>query len=645
MTQFASPELAGNMMSVLMKSKVALNPYNLIYGRLLKIKVKETGAIIPLVPSYAQLRILHLVEMLEAMGWPVRMHILKARQLYASTITEAILYSKASQTVGVNGMVIADDDDGSTYLYEMQRLMQVELEREYPFMVDPLKKNSEQKLEWQRKNSWMMTDTANNLKAGRKYTLHYVHVSESAFFRDYNKLTTGLFQSVPDLAGTMIFNESTANGMAGGFYDAVMSCYTPNGKWNEKLGAWVGPDGWVLLFIAWYEHPEYALPLEGGVLEGLDGIHFETSKLRDEFLHGEESLKLVLRSHARKIGVPTEKMEQRVMEQLNWRRKKIKRSCKGSVATFNQEYPESVDVAFLTSGRPVFSTAIITSNLRMARFTPPKFVGNLEWDNVYVDHHGNKLKGPYVVNDVCLNASDLKVKFVDHENGRWRVWRKPEDGWENRYCIPGDTAEGLTHGNYSTGIVLDRKLQRDGMLDFIQAVATINLHLDVDEYAYELVKAALWYNNAVVGIERNNHGLAVIKRAWQVYKRMFYRAEYSHGWPESSDLVGWQTTPATRPIAIADAKEWIDKTMLRVPDIEFWKQARTFVENEKGKAAGQGKHGKTDGVKSEDDFILTAAIGVQMHLWLPAPSKVVAPVTGFRKRLQENKQSGGVMSV
>gem|GEM_PF-4775190 len=658
MTTTANIEVACDTAATAIKSAVRYDPLNLVRGGRngslgLKIQDKHQR-LVTLRLSYTQERLLRVVEVLRRRRIPIRIHALKSRQVYFSTAVQAIMYAIASQTENVRGVTIADDVKGSVYLFEKEKLMQDELRKDLPFLVEPTKKNNEQALEWETLGSSMMVDTARNPRAGRKYTFHMVHLSESAFFPDYDSLMGGLMQSVPkDNPDTLVINESTANGMAGGFYNAVMDSYIPNGTWDPELEAWVAPSGWVLLFIAWYEHEEYRKALVDGKLVNLDGIQFASNKEREDFLKDEAALREAINGHntqaAKRRGVQLDgkAIAQLTDEQLNWRRQTIKADCKGDVKLFDQEYPESVDKAFMASGRPALNIAIVTRNLKVTRFSPPANIGNLEWTNTYKGPDGNQLKGPYIVNGVCRNRGELKVQWVDNPHGRWRIWKHPEPGYTHRYCGGFDVAEGLEQGDFDWGYFYDRVVQRDAVGEFIQAVASIQMHLSPEVYGEEMVKGGIYYENAHLGIERNpgGHGMSVIKYVFPMYSYLYFQEAFTRGYPETTDIVGWHTSEQSRKQMVDDLEEWTRKQLLRIPDIAFWTQARTFVYDAKGRPAAQGK--KTDpGVRVYDDAIFGAGIGLQVHRWMPSAQPVKQEITGWRKRLKDKRTSGkGSMGV
>ena len=66
------------------------------------------------------------------------------------------------------------------------------------------------------------------------------------------------------------------------------------------------------------------------------------------------------------------------IDQLLWRRQKLQdKEIAGDLTLFNQEYPSRPQVAFMSTGRPVFDVEKIDYLLSKARETPPRFTGSM----------------------------------------------------------------------------------------------------------------------------------------------------------------------------------------------------------------------------------------------------------------------------
>lgn len=292
------------------------DPLKLVSSGNLQIRTKS-GEIKSFVPNFAQKIVLEKIEQRIKENKPVRIRLLKARQLGFSTLFEAIIYAFTSRREGFHSLVIAHDEEGSKGLFEMNKLYHEKLN---PLFKPNLKKSNEIALEFDGLKSRIDIDTSRNKSAGRSHTYQMVHKSESAYFHFPKEVNLGIANTVPDLPGTMIFDETTANGI-NFYYDEV----------NKSIQ---GLDGFDFIFIPWIMNPEYKMPAPPNM--ELDAEE-------------KEVIEIGLREH--KIEVTN--------EMISWRRYAIAHKCGGDLGLFKQEYPLTPEEAFIFSGRPRFDMNIL----------------------------------------------------------------------------------------------------------------------------------------------------------------------------------------------------------------------------------------------------------------------------------------------
>lgn len=359
---------------LLAKSK----PLDLIEDNKLTIKTKE-GKLQPLTPNKAQQKILLIIKALVAKKKPIRLLILKARQLGCSTLIEAIIYAYTSQRENNNSLIVADDIDGSNYLFEISKLYQ---EKVPIHLKTEEKRSNEKKLEFANTHSQILIDTANHKEAGRKYTFRYVHLSEYAFFPYPEDIMLGISNSVPSLPETMIIKESTANG-----FNHFKK------EWDE---AGVEND-YIKIFIPWYWAEENRMSIENFTLgEG---------NLKSDILKDEKVL----------YGQMLEEKIDFIEERLSWRRWAIRNNCQGSVVKFQQENPSTPDEAFIASGDCAFAKEELIKQLKRSK--PPIAVGNIV-------------------------KVDFKFSFRTLNGGDFKFWEKIKPRSEEEYIISGDACSG-----------------------------------------------------------------------------------------------------------------------------------------------------------------------------------------------------------
>ena len=314
----------------------------------LKIKTKS-GTVVPFRLNDAQRKLYAVAKRQQDAGKPVRLIILKARQLGFSTLTEGLIFHACATRRNVNALIVAHREDATANLFRMSKLFYDEL----PAPVKPMLRASNaqelvfenpSKLRSEREarpglRSRIRCATAGGRGIGRSDTLQCVHLSEYAFWPDGadGKAATlaGILQAVPSLPGTMVVIESTANG----FEDFKE-------RWDAAVA---GENDFEPVFFAWFENPDYSMP----VVPGTEWTP-EERELRDAYRLTDE--------------------------QLQWRRWCIANNCGGSLDMFRQEYPASPGEAFLHSGTGVFDNEQIV--LRLERLPAPAGRGEFtdgEW--------------------------------------------------------------------------------------------------------------------------------------------------------------------------------------------------------------------------------------------------------------------------
>src|ERR1035437_5621932 len=107
------------MRTLLGQTRLRLSP-------LMKIKTKDLS-VIPLDLddpfAWAQRQLVAKIQEEYNAGRPVRIIILKARQLGLSTATEAVLFNWCFMHPGCNALVLSKDTDSAEGLFEMSKMM------------------------------------------------------------------------------------------------------------------------------------------------------------------------------------------------------------------------------------------------------------------------------------------------------------------------------------------------------------------------------------------------------------------------------------------------------------------------------------------------------------------------------------------
>ena len=257
--------------------------------------------------AWAQREFVKQVEFQHNNGEPIRIIVLKGRQVGISTVTEALLFLWCFFFTGSNTLVMSKDRDSSEGLFEMTKLYWDTCPWKALFTTT---RSSTRRLSWAETLSNFRVESARGKEVGRGQTYQAVHMSEVAFWEN-EELASSLFNAIPNRHGTAIIIESTANGIGGWFYE----------EWMKSIR---GESDFTPLFFPWFLHKEYSV---------------RHSTLKESALTSTE------RELVRNFGLS--------MGQLAWRRRKI-REENGDEDKFRQEYPCTWMEAFISTGSNVF---------------------------------------------------------------------------------------------------------------------------------------------------------------------------------------------------------------------------------------------------------------------------------------------------
>ena len=495
----------------------------------LRIKDKK-GNIVPLKLNKPQARFYEQIQALRKLGLPVRVLVLKARQMGFSTVIGGMLFWDSATSFNAQSLVVAHQDEATNNLFAMSKRYYENL----PEPVKPLRKASNgRELEFAAPtnappgtlglNSSIRVATAGGRGIGRSFTFKNAHLSEFAFWPgNKNETLTGVMQAVPNEPETMVAIESTANG-----YDQFKD------MWDEATEAWNRGerDGWCPFFAAWHEMDEYRMTPP------------------PDFRQTEEEEQL-----AETYGLDD--------EQLAWRRWSIKVNCGGDINLFRQEYPASPEEAFLASGTCIFDQNAIVLWLEHVR---EKVIARGRYA---YDYDGQRITG---------------IRWEEASDGEIVLFAEPREGCP--YVIGGDTAgdSGGEWSDFFVGQVLDNTTGLQ--------VARLRGRMDEDEYARQMYCLGFTYNKALIGVEINFSTHLVKELDRLNYPNLYVREMTDTYTGKLKKAYGWKTDPITRPDLIATLKEVARDNLHLIQDEETLKEMLSFAKNQRGRPeALPGKH-------------------------------------------------------
>ena len=219
-----------------------------------------------------------------------------------------------------------------------------------------------------------------------------------------------------------------------------------------------------------------------------------------------------------------------------------------------QEFAEDAVSCFLASGECVFDLQVVERRLA-------------------------EVEAPLPGTGIAAWAAETR------DNGRLLIWWPPRPGHE--YIMGVDPAGGGSTGDFACAQVIERI---SGM-----QCAELQAHYGPREMAAHIAELGHEYNDALIAVERNNHGFGVLAHLGEKYAEIY----------EQNRQAGWLTTAANRPRVI----ELLAATLATEPGLfssaRLLEECRSFVRRADGSAAAAaGAH---------DDCIMAMAIALAVR--------------------------------
>lgn len=408
---------------------------------------------------------------------PVRTVKVKPRQSGDSTYAELYQFHEVYWDNGQGGLTIAHHDTTTASLYGMAQTFFTELPPE--LQIQPKKLNRKE-LAWDKPyNNTIIAQTAGFVDIGHGLTINHVHLSEIDLYPDPETVLEGIMETVALAPGTTIQIESKAQGTEGWLY----------GFWNQSKA---GKTGFIPIFTAWYQVPEYRLPVPRD---------FEPTREEMEWI---EEYHI---SHA----------------QLMWYRAKrslmIAKEPWGGDRRMKSSYPFTDDEAFQSSGFCVFPDGVLARLKETLR--PPLESYRL----VHLPDPGEF----------------GKVPALPHEADLW-IWKKPEPG--RYYSLGVDISDGV--GETESVVTVC------AYPDYEQVAEWASKHSSVEETAYVARYLAQMFHGqeALIIPEINRNGNLILYLLnnmpgdFSIFRWRYLDKLSSN--PSHDPKLGWETNANTK---------------------------------------------------------------------------------------------------
>jgi len=193
----------------------------------------------------------------------------------------------------------------------------------------------------------------------------------------------------------------------------------------------------------------------------------------------------------------------------------------------------------------------------------------------------------------------------DRYGGNMWIWKHPEPS--KKYLMSADVARG-DGADYSAFHILD--------LETLEQVAEYKGKEDTTRYASILMSVATEYNDALLVVENNNVGWAVLQSLIdRDYKNLFWmkkdlkyvdaNKQHTNKYRNENKYMvpGFTTSMKSRPLIIEKLAQFIREKSIKINSIRLVEELFVFIFN----------NGKAEALKGyNDDLVMSMAIG----LWI-----------------------------
>lgn len=281
------------------------------------------------------------------------------------------------------------------------------------------------------------------------------------------------------------------------------------------------------------------------------------------------------------------------LEGINWYRY---RRMKTPFDKMCNEAPTTPEQAFVAAGKHVFDPFEVA--WLAGRVMEPVYVGDLISDG---------RTGKDVINN---------IQFIPNRDGNLRIWEMPDDSpVKDRYVVAVDIGGPNDTSDFSVIRVMDRLMMMPefGLEGKPNIVAEMRYHTHHDLLAYDAMRVAKWYGDALLVIESNtletndqnrdtggDGSEYILDIVADIYPNLYMRHNKEE---EVGDKVqkryGFHTNVSTKPKIIDHMRTCLRDKLWVEPSHFVTDEMSIYIEDNKKMTAPIGKH---------DDCVLSTAI-------------------------------------
>lgn len=383
----------------LLRDKASKDIPRFIRQNLRIIAGREAGKpqLVPLIPNWSQDQVLEVIHTQDKNGMPVRIIVLKSRQVGISTITSAYIYSKCWAENNTHALVMSNSDKTANNIFEMYQRFGLHLP---PQLQLPMQRSNKQEILWASEiGSKIQVVTAGSPESARSRTPRHVQLSECGMYTKMAAVKAALEAGIPNVVGTSIILESTALGAGTDFHLTWQAAREGDGHYK-------------CVFLEWFKDP------------ACQTIEFPDQRTQDLYLEKVFDKYPQLKDR--------QEYFQLTPRQIAWYYEILHNDYQGDTLIMASEFPCTEQEAFRATGSLVFP---------------------LELMDQYRDKQRPAERYDPLMPFTCI-ADMTKSKYLrPNQDAYMDIWIEPQEGRE--YLIVADPAAGLQGSDYSCLYVMD----------------------------------------------------------------------------------------------------------------------------------------------------------------------------------------------
>ena len=509
--------------------------------------------------------------------------ILKGRQLGITTISLALdLYWHFTHP-GLQGTLTTDTEENRDMFRSTLAMYMEGLPKEYRI---PLLAHNRNQLSLKNRSRLFYQVAGLRAKGslGRGKAITYLHGTETSSWGDEEGLASLLASLAETNPDRLYIFESTARG-----FNMFHDMYVTAKKARTQRA----------IFCGWWRNELYQAMPDSQVYK----VYWDGKMTPEE----KEWVRDIKKLYNVEIN----------SRQMAWWRWKMYEGIKDDALMY-QEFPPTEDYAFVMTGTSYFSNARCTDAFKSAKskdFEAYRYSFGVNFQDTEVIKSTERL-------------ATLKVWEQPVENGYYVIGADPAYGssdWADRFCIQ-------VYRCYADG------------LDQVASFATSELN--TYQFAWVIAHLAGAYKNSTLNLEINGPGQAVLnelrnmkrqaaamgsaigKDLMDVYSSMqnyIWRRNDTLGGPSNS--IGWLTTSATKERMLSYMKDYFERGMMNINDIDTIDEMKTIV-RDGGSIEASGRN--------KDDRVIASALASAAFAEQVQPRLIAQKITREISHIQEN---------